>query len=165
MCEGIHPDKHDAGTTFARCAFVRRDVTQKPLTPHMRSYIYPSSAVLPAAVALDVSANPVDEGARHVSSTILHIHFSSLASTSHTFSPNSFSTKINIYQEVIVGGRNVLSRSGPRSIDFFNRFPFARRRKDSVEYEVYATDEGMEIRLEGRRVWGIRADDIHDDHC
>lgn len=59
-----------------------------------------------------------------------------------------------------MGGRKVLSRSGPRSIDFFNRFPFAKRRADSEKYEVYVTKEGIEIRLEGRLVWKIRADDI-----
>lgn len=57
-------------------------------------------------------------------------------------------------------GRNVISRSGPRTIDFFNRFPFAKRRKDSGKYEVHVTEEGLDVRSEGRHVWGIRADDI-----
>lgn len=70
--------------------------------------------------------------------------------------------KQNNKQELIMDGQTVLSRSGPRSVDVFNRFPFAKRRKNSEKYEMRATEEGVEVRLEGRHVWSIRAADIDD---
>lgn len=62
-------------------------------------------------------------------------------------------------QEVLLDGRSVRRQSGTRQPDFLNRFPFCWRAR-STEYEAHATDSGIDIRLGGRTIWGIRADDI-----
>ena len=52
-------------------------------------------------------------------------------------------------------GLKVASRSGSNKREWVNRFPW-RRRKNKDD-ELYVTEEGFEVKLGERRIWGIAA--------
>ena len=54
-------------------------------------------------------------------------------------------------------GTRVLSRSGRFSREWMNRFPWRRRKNNS--YELHVEDDGMEVRLGEKVVWGLVAED------
>ena len=64
----------------------------------------------------------------------------------------------HLTQEVTLDGACVLEKSGPYKREWMNRFPW-RRRKDS-DYQLHVQDDGMEVRLGERTIWGVTADDM-----
>ena len=52
-------------------------------------------------------------------------------------------------------GLKVAPRSGSNKRECVNRFPW--RRRNNKDYELYVTEEGFEIKLGERRIWGIAA--------
>ena len=52
-------------------------------------------------------------------------------------------------------GLKVASRSGSNKRERVNRFPWRRRK--NKDYELYVTEEGFEVKLGERRIWGIAA--------
>ncbi|CAN0071047.1 unnamed protein product [Laminaria digitata] len=62
--------------------------------------------------------------------------------------------------EVSVDGTCVLSKSGPFKREWMNRFPWRRRKNN--DYQLHVKDDGMEVRLGGKRVWGVSADEMMD---
>ena len=56
-------------------------------------------------------------------------------------------------QEVTVDGICVLSKSGPFKREWMNRFPWRRRKNN--DYELHVKDNGMEVRLGEKTIWGV----------
>ena len=54
----------------------------------------------------------------------------------------------------------VLSKSGPYRREWMNRFPWRRRKDD--DYELFVTEEGMEVHLREKTIWGVTAADVKD---
>ena len=91
------------------------------------------------------------------------MHLFALSSTSITFNPAGIflrSPRPNTTQDVTVDGICVLSKSGPYKREWMNRFPWRRRKDDG--YELYVTEEGIEVQLEEKKVWGVSAADMTD---
>lgn len=61
-------------------------------------------------------------------------------------------------QEVTVDGTKVLSKSGRHKHEWRNRLRW--RRKKSEDYELHVVEDGIEVRLGEKTVWGIAADHI-----
>ncbi|CAM9704917.1 unnamed protein product [Pylaiella littoralis] len=59
---------------------------------------------------------------------------------------------------VTIDGAPVLTNSGPHKSEWRNKFPFRRARSQS--YEMHPTEDGFEVTLEGRVIWGVQAADI-----
>lgn len=45
-----------------------------------------------------------------------------------------------------------MSRSGPHSWEWMNRFSF---RKKNPGYELHIIENGVEVRLDSKKVWGV----------
>ena len=59
----------------------------------------------------------------------------------------------HLIQEVTVDGICVLSKSGPFKREWMNRFPWRRRKNN--DYELHVKDDGMEVRLGEKTIWGV----------
>ena len=59
-----------------------------------------------------------------------------------------------------VDGICVLSKSGPYKREWMNRFPW-RWRKDSA-YELFVNEEGVEVHLGEKKIWGVTVPDVMD---
>lgn len=55
-------------------------------------------------------------------------------------------------------GTRVLSKSGRFSREWMNRFPWRWSR--NMSYELHVKDDGIEVRLGERVLWGVTADDM-----
>lgn len=53
-----------------------------------------------------------------------------------------------------VDGTTVLSRSGSCKWEWVNRFPW--RWSKNENYELYVTEDGFDVKLGERRVWGLK---------
>ena len=56
-------------------------------------------------------------------------------------------------QEVTVDGICVLSKSVPFKREWMNRFPLRRGKND--DYKLHVKDDGMEVHLGEKTIWGV----------
>lgn len=66
----------------------------------------------------------------------------------------------SIPQEVTVDGIKVLSRSGPHSYEWRNRLRWMRDKRE--DYELHVMEDGVQVRLGEKTVWGVTPDHIMD---